>query len=147
MCCRWSWPPDTSPASSLPASACSGLYFLQSTIIYLFIYRSSASSGPMSHGYGLDWLDASSYVDCAVEFWFWWARSMEEFASSQLGVQGPFSAQIWLYQRKKVRGGELSLPTVPRKERPAIYKPPWHLFCSAVTQKVKIHLQLLELSC
>jgi len=30
----------------------------------------------------------------------------------------PFSAQIWLYQRQKVSGGELSLPG---EGRPAIY--------------------------
>jgi len=37
VCCRWSWPPDTSPSLSPPTAACSGLYFLQSTDIVSFL--------------------------------------------------------------------------------------------------------------
>jgi len=37
VCCRWSWPPDTSPSLSPPTAACSGLYFLQSINIVSFL--------------------------------------------------------------------------------------------------------------
>jgi len=50
-----------------------------------------------------------------------------------VGVCRPFSAQIRLYQRWKVRDGKLS---VPSEGRLAIYYPqPWPPFCSAATQK------------
>jgi len=47
-----------------------------------------------------------------------WYGIQTRMSVCELRVYRPLSARIWLYQRQKVMGGELSLPS---EGRPAIY--------------------------
>jgi len=48
----------------------------------------------------------------------WSILMLSEVWHQTLEFNVPFSAQIWIYQRQRLRGGQLSLPS---EGRPAIY--------------------------